>query len=55
MEVETVTVAVEDKQQPGAGDANHDGANRQPNPSQNPRRQGEGGQSRPPSASGLVF
>jgi ribose-phosphate pyrophosphokinase len=36
MEVGTVTETLEDKQTPGAGDANKDGANRQPNPGQHP-------------------
>jgi ribose-phosphate pyrophosphokinase len=36
MEVGSVTETLEDKQTPGAGDANKDGANKQPNPGQNP-------------------
>jgi ribose-phosphate pyrophosphokinase len=35
MEVGSVTETLEDKQTPGAGDANKDGANKQPNPGQN--------------------
>ncbi len=36
MEVGTVTVTVEDKQQPGADDANHDGAGKGPTPPSGP-------------------
>src|SRR5271167_4936066 len=36
MDVGSVTETLEDKQTPGAGDANKEGANRQPNPGQNP-------------------
>jgi ribose-phosphate pyrophosphokinase len=37
MEAGSVTETLEDKQTPGAGDANKDGANKQPNPNQNPK------------------